>query len=76
MTNYRKIGIIMIIVGVIMFFVGASLFSYQGKPLNPIISDVGMYSFILWLPTIITGAILLLIKKKSNNSDRPKHSID
>ncbi len=53
----------MIIMGVIMLFVGGSLFGYQGPSLNPIISDIGMYSFLLWLPTLITGIILTRANK-------------
>jgi len=68
MTIYRKIGIGMIITGIIMLFVGGSLFTYQGERLNPIISDIGMYSFLLWLPIIITGIILTRIKKYNKTS--------
>ena len=54
----QKIGIGLIILGVLMLLVGGSLFSYQGERLTPIISDIGMISFMFWLPTLITGIIL------------------
>jgi len=63
MTIYRKIGIGFILLGIAMFIVGVSLFTYQGERLNPIISDIGMYSFFLWLPTLTMG-IILVVKRK------------
>jgi len=45
-----------------MFVFGASIFSYQGNHLNPIINKAGMYSFFLWLPTIIIGIVMLAKK--------------
>ena len=75
MTIYQKIGIGVTILGIGMFVLGASLFTYQGERLNPIISDIGMYSFLLWLPTLITGLILVCIRKRKRghiqrNSDQ------
>lgn len=67
MTTFRKVGLTLIIIGIGMFILGAYLFSYQGPPLNPIISSMGMYSFFLWLPTIIVGTALTAVggnKKK------------
>lgn len=43
------------ILGVTMFLFGAAMFSYSGPTLSPIISDLGKYSFFLWLPTLILG---------------------
>ena len=63
MTINRKIGTGLIILAIAMFLVGGSLFSYQGERLNPIISDVGMFSFMLWLPTLIVGIILVSRKR-------------
>lgn len=68
MVIYQKLGIGMILVSVIMFFVGASLFTYRGGNLNPIISHIGMYSFLFWLPTLIIGIILTFIKRKPKQS--------
>jgi len=46
-----------------MFFFGVAMFTYQGNHLNPIISKLGMYSFIGWLPTIGIGVFIILLKK-------------
>jgi len=58
----QKVGIVFILLGFVMFVVGASFFTYQGGKLNPIINFVGMVSFFMWLPIIIIGLILVLIK--------------
>lgn len=62
MKTQRIIGLVMIVLGVIMFFIGASLFSYTGE-LNPIINEIGKYSFFCWLPTILVGVLLFTLKK-------------
>jgi len=64
MTTYRIIGIVLIVIGIGMFFLGASLFAYQGPPLNPIVNEMGKYSFLWWFPTLIVGILLTLISKK------------
>lgn len=61
MTIYRKIGLGIISLGVIMFFIGASMFTYSGN-INPIVSKIGEYSFIFWLPTIILGTIIIILE--------------
>ena len=66
MSTYQKIGIITLLLGIGMFLFGASMFTYQGPTLNPIVSKLGMYSFFFWLPTIITGIILLFIRKRKS----------
>ena len=63
MTIYRKIGLGIIGLGVTMFFVGASMFTYRGN-INPIVSKIGMYSFLFWLPTIILGTIIVAVSKR------------
>lgn len=74
MTIHRKIGLGIIGLGIIMFFVGASMFTYRGN-INPIINKIGMYSFIFWLPTIILGTITIILEtivvavKKRKNID-------
>lgn len=47
MNRYQKIGALIIVLGIGMFVLGASLFSYSGPDLNPIVSKMGMYSFFL-----------------------------
>ena len=58
MSVYRIVGFVILILGVLMFVFGASMFTYLGD-INPIISEIGMYSFLLWMPTIIFGIILI-----------------
>jgi len=62
MTIHRKIGLGIIGLGVIMFFVGASLFTYRGN-INPIVSKIGMFSFFFWVPTIILGTVIFKTKR-------------
>jgi hypothetical protein len=63
MSRVRIIGILVLLLGIFMFGFGITMFSWAG-PLNPIISKLGMYSFFLWLPTIITGIVLIFQKTK------------
>jgi hypothetical protein len=63
MATYRKIGIALIFLGIIMFLLGASMFAYRGA-INPIVSKIGWYSFLFWLPTIILGIVLVAITKR------------
>lgn len=65
MSKYQVFGLVVIILGIGMFLYGVSMFTYQGPPLNPIVSKIGEYSFFLWLPTIVIGICLLFIKKRS-----------
>jgi hypothetical protein len=44
-----------------MFFFGAGMFTYQGPELSPFIFQLGKYSFMLWLPALLIGIILLCI---------------
>jgi hypothetical protein len=43
-SRFSKTGFFVILLGIGMFFFGASMFTYQGKALNPIVSKLGMYS--------------------------------
>jgi len=65
MKKYRNliIGLLIIALGIGMFFFGVAMFTYQGNHLNPIISKLGMYSFIGWLPTIGIGVSIILLKE-------------
>jgi hypothetical protein len=60
----RKIGILVILLGVAMFFYGAGMFCYAGPPLNPFISRLALLSFDAWWATIIFGIILLIVFKR------------
>jgi len=63
MATHRKIGIALIFLGTIMFLLGASMFAYRGA-INPIVSKIGWYSFLFWLPTIVLGIVLVAITKR------------
>jgi hypothetical protein len=63
MSKFKIAGLFLIILGVAMLFLGASLFSYSGPPLNPIVDKLGMYSFLFWLPVLIIGIVIFRIKK-------------
>ncbi len=63
MSIQRKTGFVLIVLGILMFLTGASLFTYRGD-INPIVSKIGMYSIILWLPAIILGIIIVVLKKR------------
>jgi hypothetical protein len=65
MSKLRIIGLSIILLGISMFILGVSGFSYQGKGLNPINSDLGMISFILWLPAVVVGIIMMRSGRKS-----------
>lgn len=64
MSRNAKIGLCILLLGVGMFLLGASLFSYSGPALNPLVSEAGMWAFILWLPTIIIGIVFMVIPSK------------
>jgi hypothetical protein len=51
MSTLLKTAILLVIAAVIMFLIGGSLFTYQGPAVSRIVSKIGEYSFVLWLPT-------------------------
>ena len=57
------IGLFTIILGIAMFLLGVSLFTYQGPPLNPLVNIAGKYSFLYWLPTIGVGILFLILSR-------------
>jgi hypothetical protein len=59
MKPHQVNGLLITILGVAMFLFGMSMFSYSGPALNPIVSDIGKFSFFLWLPTLIIGIVTL-----------------
>ena len=61
MNLLLKIALGLIGMSAIMFVFAASLFTYSGEKLHPIISTMGMYSFMLWLPFFLLGGLLLII---------------
>lgn len=65
MSKYQIFGIAVVILGIGMFLYGVSMFTYQGPSLNPILIEIGEYSFLLWLPTMVIGTCLLFVKKRN-----------
>lgn len=65
MKTKIRIGSTFIILGGIMFLFAVTLYSYK-HPLNPILSQIGKWSFILWFPSILVGAVLNAILGNSN----------
>jgi len=64
-TKRGKIGVFLIALGIIMFFIGVSMFSQKG--ITKLYSVIGQISFVLWLPIFISGVFLSIIsffKKK------------
>ncbi len=58
--NLIKLGIILFFIGMLMFFITVSLFTHVGN-ISSIISGIGEACFILWIPTLLIGIILLII---------------
>lgn len=65
MKTKIRIGSIFIILGVIMLLFAVTLYSYK-HPLNPLLSQLGKWSFILWFPSILVGAVLNATLGSSN----------
>jgi len=63
MSKFQVAGLLIMFLGIAMLLFGVSMFTYQGNSLTSFVSNLGKYSFEFWLPTIILGSILLLIKK-------------
>jgi hypothetical protein len=60
MSDKRKNGIGLILLGVIMFFVAIDQFTYRGN--EPFVNvDLAEICFVLWLPTIIYGIVLIAL---------------
>lgn len=57
-----------------MFIFGAGMFTYRGPALNPIIYELGKYSFLCWIPILCIGVVLVIVggKKKDLNNYRRK----
>lgn len=71
-TNKAKItitGAFITSLGIAIFVFGAAMFTYQGPPLNEMVSKAGMYSFLYWLPTLFIGIVIftigVMMKKKT-----------
>jgi hypothetical protein len=60
MTKIRIAGIIVMLLGISMFFTGIAGFS--GSLPNSL-RDLGIFSFSYWLPSLLTGIILTAVGK-------------
>lgn len=56
-------GILIIVLGIGMFFVGASAFTYQGNFMSAFMSMAGKFSFSYWFLTIIIGIGVIILGK-------------
>jgi len=72
MTKKTTIAASVTILGVVMIFIGASLFTYSGPRLHPIIYAIGKWSFFLCIPTFLTGVISLVIVSWKPNPKKNK----
>ena len=61
-STLQTIGIVLGITGIVMFFLG--IYGFSEGFVNPILNEIGKFSFIYWSVTFIVGVILLLISRK------------
>jgi len=54
-------GLLLIALGFMMAILGVSLFTYRGNSLNPIVSDIGKFSFLHFIEVILLGALLSIL---------------
>jgi len=64
MNKITIIGLVIIVLGIGMLLFGASIFTYSGPPLNPIVSELGEFSFFCWLPAIFIGIVFIVWPKR------------
>jgi len=64
MSRLKKIGVSILISGIIMLLIGGSMFTYSGPRLNPAINIIGAISFFSWLPAIIVGIAIITWPQK------------
>jgi len=63
MTKIRIAGIIVILLGIGMFFIGIAGFSGS---LPNYLRQLGIFSFFSWFPALIIGIILTAVGRKRN----------
>lgn len=54
----------LLLTGIGMFCFGVAAFTWSGPGLSQFMSNLGKYSFLLWLPTIIVGLALIAVGGK------------
>jgi len=62
MTISRKIGIALLVMSLVMFVIGVSVFTSRG--ISSTLSKIGMYSFFLWLPTLFVAIAFIVAGRK------------
>jgi hypothetical protein len=61
LSIYSKIGIGFVVLGAIVFFIAASLFTYQGN-VTPFIKKTSEITFLAWIPLLFVGSLILLYR--------------
>jgi len=65
MSRIRIAGLLIFLLGIGMLIFGAGMFTYQGRALSPLVSRLGEFSFIYWVPTVIIGIALFIAGRKN-----------
>jgi len=71
MSRLKIIGLSITLLGVAMLLLGASIFTYRGSSLNPIISDLGKYPFFLLVAYFNYRHWSLIMASKTKIIPRP-----
>lgn len=68
MTISRKIGIALLVMSLVMFDIGVSVFTSRG--ISSTLSKIGMYSFFLWLPTLFVAIAFIVAGRKKKTAKK------
>ncbi len=55
-----KLSILILAIGAIMFVIGVHTFTFRGT-ISELYKQIGMFSFLAWLPTLLLGVIILIV---------------
>jgi len=58
-------GLLIFLLGIGLLIFGAGMFAYRGEALSPLVSKLGEFSFIYWIPIVIIGIALFIAGRKS-----------
>lgn len=72
MSRLKKIGLPILISGIIMLFIEGSMFGYNEPRLNPIVNNLCGFSLIFCLPIIVGIAISTWPENEKNKLFCPK----
>jgi len=70
MKKLFLIGLSILFLGIGMFIFGVSMFTYQGNALNPLMSEVGKYCFVLFGPVGFIGLIVIIVALSNRKKSR------